>query len=322
MNNIKYFLWFLFILMVTAIMYLFIKIIFMFLNAKKAIHEAWFNTKYCNEKKCLPSEDQLNENLPTNIKLGEWNIDIAKYCSIIIYSIEKAAQNNIKPLYPKDLVIQKELYNNTEDPIFGAVFTQGNNIWISFRGTLSEKEWEQDFRYQQESMLDKQSIEQVSLDFIKNISGKVANVHKGFLDVYMKFRNNLTSTLKKINPDKKMTIIISGHSLGAAISTIAGADLIQYGYNVNVYNFASPRVGNKIFADFVDNEMKLSLYRIVNISDIVPNMPPCISPNFNDTKNPFIYTHCGTAVNFKQNRLSVLNNHLISAYMAGLQELN
>jgi triacylglycerol lipase len=309
-------------LMIAAILYLIIKITSMYFNAKKAIYGAWFNTKYCGEKKCLPSEDQLNEKLPTDINLSKWNTEVAKYCSIIIYSIEKAAQNNIKPVYPKDLVIQKELYNNTEDPIFGAVFTQGTNIWISFRGTLSEKEWEQDFMYQQESMLDKQSIEQVSMDFIKTVSGKVANVHKGFLDVYMKFRNDLSTTLKNLNPDKKMKIIISGHSLGAAISTIVGTDLIQSGYNVGVYNFASPRVGNKIFSDFVDNELKLPLYRIVNISDIVPNMPPSVAPNFNDTKNPFIYSHCGTIVNLQQNRLSVLNNHLISAYMSGLQELN
>jgi predicted lipase len=191
---------------------------------------------------------------------------------------------------------------------------------ISFRGTLSSKEWEQDFTYQQESMFQKQTVKQITLDFLTTVSGKVANVHKGFVDVYMKFRNDLSSTLLKINPNKNKKIIISGHSLGAAISTIAGADLVQSGYkDVGVYNFASPRVGDQTFADLVNIELKLPVYRLVNISDMVPNMPPSVSPNFEDYDNPYMYVHCGKMVYFQINRLSVLNNHLIPAYMTGLQ---
>ena len=128
-------------------------------------------------------------------------------------------------MYPKDLVTQKELYDNSGDPVFGVVFMETNNsdnIWISFRGTLSSKEWVQDFTYQQKSMFHKQCVSQVSLNFLTTSSGKVANVHKGFVDVYMKFQDELSSILHKLDPDKDKKIIISGHSLGAAISTMVG----------------------------------------------------------------------------------------------------
>jgi triacylglycerol lipase len=306
--------------MISAILYLIIKVVILYLKAKNAVHGAWFNTKFCGEKRCLPTPDQLKENLPTTIGFDNWDTKIAKYCSVIIYSIEKASQEKIKPVYPKDLVMEKELYDNAGDPVFGVVFTNSNNIWISFRGTLSSKEWEQDFTYQQESMFQKQTVKQITLDFLTTVSGKVANVHKGFVDVYMKFRNDLSSTLLKINPNKNKKIIISGHSLGAAISTIAGADLVQSGYkDVGVYNFASPRVGDQTFADLVNIELKLPVYRLVNISDMVPNMPPSVSPNFEDYDNPYMYVHCGKMVYFQINRLSVLNNHLIPAYMTGLE---
>jgi hypothetical protein len=320
---VKYFLWFLLLIMIIAILHLIIKVVIVYFNVKKSLHGAWFNTKFCGKKKCPPTSDQLEEKLPANIDFSTWDTELAKYCSVVIYSIEKAGQEKINPVYPKDLVMQKEFYDNYVDPIFGVIFTEKinpDNIWISFRGTLTSNELTQDFKYKQEPMFQKQEVSQVAMDFLTTASGKVANVHKGFVNVYMKFRDELKSSLKKLNPKQDKKIIISGHSLGAAISTIAGADLVQSGYkDVGVYNFASPRVGDQTFADYIDKELKLPVYRLVNLSDIVPNMPPSVSPNFKHTDNPFMYAHCGKLVYFQKNRLSVLNNHLIPAYMSGLQ---
>jgi hypothetical protein len=113
--------------MISAILYLIIKVVILYLKAKNAVHGAWFNTKFCGEKRCLPTPDQLKENLPTTIGFDNWDTKIAKYCSVIIYSIEKASQEKIKPVYPKDLVMEKELYDNAGDPVFGVVFTNSNN---------------------------------------------------------------------------------------------------------------------------------------------------------------------------------------------------
>ena len=322
---LKYFLLFLLFVLIIVISYYIITIIIFYIKLKKSLSAAEINTKYCQKDRCDPTDQQLAQTLPTiTININTWQLEVAKYCSVIIYKIEEAGLANVKPTYPNDLVVVKELYNNKNDPIFGAIFTEkntdSNNIWISFRGTQTNDEFKQDFLIKQESLFQKQSsIKQVKMN-LKTSTGENPNIHQGFVDAYMNFRNDLISTIKTLDPNKTNTIIISGHSLGAAVATLVGVDLAQSGYtNVVVYSFASPRVGDNIFKNFVDNDLKLPLYRLVNISDVVPNMPISVSPNFNDTSNPYIYVHCGVLIPFQINRLSILNNHLMPAYMAALE---
>ncbi len=59
---------------------------------------------------------------------------------------------------------------------------------------------------------------------------------------------------------------ITGHSLGAALATIAAALLKPAG----VYTFASPRVGNSIFCALFND---MNSYRFVNCSDLVTQIP-------------------------------------------------
>jgi len=317
-KKLKTFLW---ILIILIVLYLIIKIKDYYYKVTNSLKDAWFNKRYCGQKKCPPTDKQLQQSLPIFIPTDKWDLDVAKYSSIVVYSLEKAAQDKVKPTYPSDLNIIKELYDNKDDPIFGAIFTDKSNsdtIWISFRGTLSSSEWVQDLAYQQESMFSTPVAEQVKLTYLKNSSGVIPSVHKGFVDVYNNFRDDLMATMNTIN--KKMTIVICGHSLGAAISTLVGVDLAQSGYsNIHVYNFASPRIGDQSFIDLVDNQLKLPVYRFVNISDMIPNMPPSVSPNLNNTSKPYIYVHCGKLIPFQVNRLSMLNNHLIPSYMQGLE---
>ena len=42
----------------------------------------------------------------------------------------------------------------------------------------------------------------------------------------------------------------AGHSLGAALAFLVQLDLIAAGYDVTMYNFGEPRVGDKTFAAF------------------------------------------------------------------------
>ena len=323
---LKYFLIFLLILTITSITYLIIKIIILYLKAKKAVNSAFYNSKYCGKKTCDPTDEQLVQKFPDNININLWQLDVAKYCSIAVYIIEQAGLKNVKPNYPYDLVVIKEIYDNKNDPVFGAIFTDkssASNVWIVFRGTQSQSELQQDFSMQQESLFKPytESVKQVKMSFLQSSTGTIAKVHEGFVDVYMNFRNDIFSTLKTLDPEKKKTIIVTGHSLGAAIATLVGVDLAQSGYkNVVVYSFASPRVGDTTFKTIVD-DLKLPLYRIVNISDIAPEMPLAVTPNFDDPDNPFIYSHCGTIVPFQINRLSILNNHLMPTYMEALSNM-
>jgi len=86
------------------------------------------------------------------------------------------------------------------------------------------------------------------------------------------------------------TILLTGHSLGAAVATIAMYTLQARGYSVGLsYNFESPRVGNDAFAtSFVDFfGRKVPLYRVTRARDPTVHVPPFP-----------IYRHVGAEVYF------------------------
>ncbi|CAE7744256.1 LIP, partial [Symbiodinium necroappetens] len=73
------------------------------------------------------------------------------------------------------------------------------------------------------------------------------------------------------------TILLTGHSLGAAVATIGMYMLQLRGYSVGLsYNFESPRVGNEAFHDAFDVMFgrKVDLWRITRSRDPVPHVPP------------------------------------------------
>ena len=292
-----------------------IKIIKSLKNTKNALNYVWYNKLYCGQNRC-PAKIIDMDPQSNNVSL-EWNTNVAKYCANLIIRIEEAGLSKTTPLYPKDIKLLSELYNIPTDPVFGAIFLDNDTIWIVLRGTQTPKEWTQDITYGQENI----SNTQTSLKFLKNLN-TYPLVHKGFTDAYNNFREKVINTLKN-NSFKK--IVICGHSLGAGISTIIGADLINEGYNSDnnyttvIYNFASPRVGNTDFCKLISEN--IPLYRIVNTSDLVPTLPPSVSPNFIDNSTPYIYTHCGEAKYFTDNRFSVLNNHMMDSYRNGLDLL-
>ena len=96
-------------------------------------------------------------------------------------------------------------------------------------------------------------------------------------------------------------------------------DLVFQNYDTVVYNFASPRVGDKIFSDKVN--MYLPLYRLINTCDIIPTVPYSVSANYKKPEYPFYYEHCGKAIYFTDNMKSVLNNHLINVYLNNLDKI-
>jgi len=73
------------------------------------------------------------------------------------------------------------------------------------------------------------------------------------------------------------SLVLTGHSIGAAIATLAAAELRNLGHSVDTYTFGSPRVGNLAFADFVTGQATQGLganYRMTHVNDPVPQLPP------------------------------------------------
>ncbi|MDX1377823.1 MAG: lipase family protein [Anaerolineales bacterium] len=95
-------------------------------------------------------------------------------------------------------------------------------------------------------------------------------VHKGFLGAYKSIEKQILRALKKV---KDQPIYITGHSLGAALATVATQHLERdqalRDQIAACYTFGSPRVGNREF----DRNFKSAIYRIVNTTDIVSVVP-------------------------------------------------
>jgi len=103
-----------------------------------------------------------------------------------------------------------------------------------------------------------------------------ASVHAGFYAAYQEVSSSVIAAVKAIKQTHpNLPIIVTGHSLGAALAAIGGLDLVQSGFKgeVQAWTFGQPRVGNLIFSQYFDTQIPIS-HRTVNQEDIVPHIPP------------------------------------------------
>lgn len=127
-------------------------------------------------------------------------------------------------------------------------------------------------------------------------------VHKGFLDAYDSVKRAVFTLLDEIvgAPGTKRgaeggsggpwRVLVTGHSLGGALATLAAYELAMrqsaaklYG-NISLYSYGAPRVGNKAFAEEFDRLVP-DTWRITNANDIIPSVPRLMG-----------YCHVGHAV--------------------------
>jgi len=293
-------------------------ILFIYIGYKsrnKSLEYALINNLYCGKDICPVIITNLDP--PINIT-EKYDRKVARYCADLVSRVEELNVNlNItvkdikQPSGVKDI---GTLYNNKNYKPFGKIWYTNDIAWIVFRGTDGIKEWLQDFDFTQGDLPAKHVNVQRSL----HLTGTkiTPSVHSGFLEIYMKLRDTLYNSLAKVKPLK---VVVTGHSLGAGVATICGLDLLKYGYDTQVYNFASPRVGDQVFCNIVDKS-KLPLYRIVNSSDVIPTLPPSVAPNFNVANKPFFYNHCGDEHSFDINGQSLVYNHQMIIYINALDK--
>ena len=124
---------------------------------------------------------------------------------------------------------------------------------LSFRGTQPTK-WE-DVR------TDLRALKQ------KTIEGKV---HKGFKEAFDDVRDEIFDIVGK-SIGKDLPLYITGHSLGAALATVATQELEEEFDDLIAacYTYGSPRVGDGKY----EKSIKAPFYRIVNTTDIVTLVP-------------------------------------------------
>ena len=88
-------------------------------------------------------------------------------------------------------------------------------------------------------------------------------VHRGFRDAAEKLRDEIIS-----NHALEETIILTGHSLGGALATLAASRWNTI--TTHLYTYGSPRVGGR---KFVKSFLSSNRYRFRNNNDIVTRVP-------------------------------------------------
>lgn len=103
-------------------------------------------------------------------------------------------------------------------------------------------------------------------DILLSDWGRGGKVHRGFRTALEEVWADIFPYMKNLE-DQGCKIWVTGHSLGAALATLA-ADRFQ---NVQgLYTFGSPRVGDRRFQE----KFQMRAYRVVNGDDIVSRVPP------------------------------------------------
>jgi triacylglycerol lipase len=93
-------------------------------------------------------------------------------------------------------------------------------------------------------------------------------VHSGFKHALDVVWNDIAAAVSNV----RGPLFITGHSLGAALATLAAARMSGDGASRAVYAYGSPRVGD---AEFVKRfPANVHVHRVINDNDAVPTMPP------------------------------------------------
>lgn len=102
-------------------------------------------------------------------------------------------------------------------------------------------------------------------------------VHTGFFEAWSEISTAVLSGIEQaITENPGYSLVVTGHSLGAAVATLAAGYLRQAGYALDLYTFGSPRVGNDVFVNFIDAQDGAE-YRVTHFDDPVPRVPPIIT---------------------------------------------
>lgn len=181
---------------------------------------------------------------------------------------------------------------------FGWVCVDKKNerLVVCFRGTEYFRDWLDDFDFAPASY--------------SPIPGR-GTVHQGFQIVYEAVRENVRKLVQSKAPNCKQ-ILITGHSLGGALCGLCAPDLlndIAAGLAPIVYSWAEPRVGHPDYVRFFEARVNIC-YRIVNLWDVVPHLPPVLA----------LYEHEGVSLHIDSGfSLDIVRNHvLLTGYAPGL----
>lgn len=135
-------------------------------------------------------------------------------------------------------------------------------IVLAIRGSVSDQNWQADY-----------DMIRTKINFCHD-----CHVHRGFKNSWGEIKDAVMGNMKKaVARHPHYRIIVTGHSLGGAVATLAAAELRRIDDHflaaTELYTFGSPRLANKEAARWLTGQSHLS-WRITNEDDVVPRLPP------------------------------------------------
>ncbi|HAC66089.1 MAG TPA: lipase [Cyanothece sp. UBA12306] len=236
-------------------------------------------------------ETQISEKVAVNLpndSLGNFSDPLEQQFNTTEDQVEQAIQEIV--------TLSKEI------PVyFGFVLSSPENNIIIFRGTQTRIEWINNFTALQK-------------DYTDPISGQYfGKIHQGFIKNYLRIVAPMPKSIaQKLDPT--IPCYITGHSLGASLAILAALDIAintpQLKNKIQLYTYASPRVGDptfaKLHAQYIPNS-----YRVVNLADIIAFMPP--------TQSVGTYVDVGQEWSFLSHQNDFMPNHVVDTYLAAIE---
>jgi predicted lipase len=153
-------------------------------------------------------------------------------------------------------------------------------------------------------------------DYIDPVENRVlGRAHAGFMSLYEDLLlKSVRTEVQKLDPKKPL--VISGHSLGAAMAVFAAIDLAlnfsELKPQIQLYTYAAPRIGN---AEFVEqhNQLIPNHYRVVHLADMIPMLPLTKLARDN-------FVHGGEQWSFLSQQGDFLPNHIIETYRVAIAQ--
>ena len=175
--------------------------------------------------------------------------------------------NKLKNLYDLCQNVPKFYQGADGNDCQAYTVTYDKKLIIIFRGTESFRDVIADLNI---------SLSPLHLNMIRINHPELEHpmVHKGFNNQYNSIKDKLLCDIENYIINHEFPeIIVTGHSLGSGIATIAAFHYCyQYNFPIKCVTFGSPRVGNQLFVDLFNKRIHTSI-RYVNEDDPVTMVP-------------------------------------------------
>lgn len=229
----------------------------------------------------------------------QWEMDKKPNKQNFILKLMPPAGKPITPiLFGNSMILVLNLIPDNNFEPFAVIIkdVKHRTAYLVFRGTISTPDWVNNANYTLVKYL------------YSDNSGEFGRVHEGFYIIYNSIRYDMLEQLtKEVFTNDYDKLIIAGHSLGAALSTLSIPDIDKTreksGWKGSCvhYSYAAPRTGNIDFAR-KHNRLKTNTYRVVNSEDIVPRLPTTFMADFQ-------YEHVGIDMSYTAQYGSFGGNH-------------